>query len=152
RFADHAYDDPAQRNKLSKALLGVEWPDDWGKAGFLDSVSGNATGAAQGGTTTRLCQSLQQHHNQPIDGVVAFANPPLVPEVAPTPSMPVPSSPAVPGDALGPGRSLRFKGAAPADDDANTGRFWSYQVCTEVGLYQIKNPDRTMSVMSDLTM
>ena len=39
---------------------------------------------------------------------------------------------------------------APAQTDNFQGSEWFYQVCTEVGFYQIHNFDRTHSVMSDL--
>jgi hypothetical protein len=41
---------------------------------------------------------------------------------------------------------VRFPGAT--GDFA--GSEWFYQVCTEVGFYQIHNPDRTQTVLSDL--
>jgi hypothetical protein len=138
--ASAAYDDPNQRNALSLALYGTEWKDGWGKGNFLGSISGAARGAAQGGDTARLCQSLQQHLDRPIDGIAAYYNPPLVPDDTPAPANPAAAA-AAPDDAIGPGENT----------DDQLGRLWFYQVCTEMGFYEVKNPDRTLSIMSDLS-
>jgi pimeloyl-ACP methyl ester carboxylesterase len=154
--AGRAYDDPAQRKQLSLELFGAEWDPTWGgRDDFMGAVVGPTMSAAQYGGQARLCQSLVQHSDDPLAGMVAFVNPPIVPDDAP-PATPVPTTPpAQPRTEeetasamnFGPGFAPRFRRSAA---DA-TGEFsesqWDYQVCTEVGFYQVANPDRTLSVM-----
>ena len=143
-YASRAYDDAEQRKALSLALFGYEWDEEWGKRSFLEELSIAATGAAQTGQQRRLCQSLEQHLESPIDGFLAYHNPPLVPDDAEpdAPDAPITSRRAMPNDVLGPG-GIRRSHPSPGDGDeeGQQALLWFYQTCTELGLATVKNPD-----------
>lgn len=144
--AERAYDNVEERNRLSNALFGVDWNEEWGKGSFLGSISGAPRSAAQGGQTSRLCAALLQHEQNPIDGIIAYYRPPLVPDDEPTP----PPSVAEPATiSLGPGDFARpLPGEEEREDWRVLGRAWSYQTCTEVGFFEVRNPDPAQSVES----
>lgn len=146
-----AYDDPEQRNALSRALYGVDWDESWGgKDLFLSGISGDSSGAAQYGRHPRFCTALAQHAASPIDGIIAFMNPPLTSDPEDTTPAPPTDEPLSGGlNPVGPRgfpRHLAFV-AGPEVTGDFAGFQWGYQVCTEVGFYQVANPDRTASVM-----
>jgi pimeloyl-ACP methyl ester carboxylesterase len=140
--ASTAYDDAAQRDTLSLQLFGAPAPAT--KADFLNYFSYYAEGAAQYGNTRQLCAALQQD-SDPMMGFAEYLRPPLV-GADPT----VPNGPTTPSTHPGvPSRgAIISRLAAPALGDF-TGNEWFYQVCTEVGFYQVHNPDRSQSVMAD---
>jgi hypothetical protein len=148
--ADAAFDDPSQRDALSMRLFGAPAPA--AKADFLQGFSDYAMSAAQYGQTRNLCAALQQEAD-PMDGFAGFLNPPLV--VDPND----PSNNSDGGVAGGPGATggplppmaMIPRLRAPDTSDNFAGNEWFYQVCTEVGFYQIANPDRAHSILSDLT-
>jgi hypothetical protein len=152
-----AFDDPVKRDALSKALLGAPWDPSMGnKRDFQAMLSGFAQGDAQYGHQANLCEALVQHELSPIDGLVAYASPPIAPDPADADGGGADggasSGPAVPGvkappgviPALLPGHARRAPDGAPATFDDMQ---WYYQECTELGLFAEANSDRTESVM-----
>jgi hypothetical protein len=148
--ADTAYDDPMQKDALSMRLFGGPAPAQ--KADFLQQFSNYAMSAAQYGQTRNLCAALAQDPD-PLDGFAGYLNPPLVVDPndpgngdggVPPPNAPVANAAPVPP------RQMIPHLAAPTTLDNFAGNEWFYQVCTEVGFYQIANPDRTQSILSDL--
>jgi hypothetical protein len=148
-YASHAYDIPEQRKALSLALFGVEWKDEWGKDSFLSSIGGESMGAVQYGYFDRLCTALSQHALNPIDGIIAYKNPPLTSDPDDGPPPPPPERQIGGLDPLGARGFARRLALVAKPDDTGDSSYpsWFYQVCTEVGLYQVANPDRTASVM-----
>ncbi len=55
-----------------------------------------------------------------------------------------------PTDAIPSRGQIISKLVAPPALDNFAGSEWFYQVCTELGFYQVHNPDRSQSIMSDL--
>jgi pimeloyl-ACP methyl ester carboxylesterase len=144
--AGEAYDDPAQRDGLANALFGVAAPDS--KVQFLQWFSYTAEGAAQYGETRQLCAALEQERDHPVDGFAGYLNPPLVDDGDGTPDAGTPDAPPT-DHPVATGAAIPRLILPPARDNF-AGSQWFYQVCTEVGFYQIHNPDRTQSIMSDL--
>jgi pimeloyl-ACP methyl ester carboxylesterase len=150
--AGHAFDDPAALKELSLALLDFEWTQDLGKRDFLSSISGIAEGDAQYGQQSGLCQALAQHAMAPLDGLRAYAHPPLAADEAAHSDAgpgPVSSPSSSSSDSSPPGIPL-LRSGRPAPG-AGTGDFqgsqWWYQTCTELGLFTVSNPDRTESIL-----
>jgi pimeloyl-ACP methyl ester carboxylesterase len=155
-----AFDNPATRDKVSTDLFGG--PMDADKATFLQSISNVAMGAAQYGQQRALCSALSQHDDAPLDGLVGYLHPPLVSDDPPPPpqevdagdpdAAPPPAPRASLPFALAKGDPRSFMPAIrlPSATDSFAGSEWFYQVCTEVGFYQVKNPDRHQTVLSDL--
>jgi hypothetical protein len=149
--ATTAYADPTQRAALSTALFGGDWgPGDL--AGFLDAISSIPEWDAQYGSQKYFCQPLEANPTNPLEGVILAYNPPS-------------DDGGVDGGSGSDAgvRATRAGGTVtshstqhhamqrlvkPAVQDDFTGSEWFYQVCTEVGFYQIYNPDRAVSVMS----
>jgi pimeloyl-ACP methyl ester carboxylesterase len=140
--ASTAYDDPAQRDAFSMRIFGAPAPAS--KADFLNYFSWYAEGAAQYGKGRQLCAALMQDAD-PVEGFIEYLYPPLV-GADPMP----PSGPTNPGSSgPAPRGAIISKLVAPATITDFTGSEWFYQVCTEVGFYQIHNVDRTQSIMAD---
>ncbi|MEO8703037.1 MAG: S28 family serine protease [Kofleriaceae bacterium] len=137
------YDDPAQRDAFATAVFGGAAPAT--KVEFLNWFSYYAEGAAQYGKQRRLCAALLQEAD-PMDGFVGYLHPPLAGTDETTPPI-GPTDPASTGPA--PRGAIVSPLVVPGLDNFE-GSEWFYQVCTEVGFYQIHNFDRTQSVMSDL--
>ena len=163
--AGAAFDDPAQRDTLSTELFGVPAPAT--KADFMNWISSSAESAAQYGKQRRLCAALLQDQDDPLMGFNEYLHPPVVtvPDGDAGPGGGGPDGGVLGGDDAGPlegadagaapGQPAPARGAiipnlAPPTLGDFTGSEWFYQVCTEVGFYQIHNGDRTHSVMSDL--
>ncbi len=142
--ASTAYDDQTQRDALSTQLwggpLGVV-----SKADFLNYVSYSAEGAAQYGQQRRLCAALMQE-SDPMMGFIEYLNPPL----AGSPTLPSGPSTPIPTTQVPERGQIVSKLVHPQTLDNFAGSEWFYQVCTELGFYQIHNPDRSQSIMSDL--
>ncbi|MFT3693365.1 MAG: S28 family serine protease [Kofleriaceae bacterium] len=143
--AGTAYDDPTQKDQLSMALFGAPAPAT--KTDFLSYFSNYAEGAAQYGNERKLCAALEQE-SDPMTGFQEYLYPPIA-GVDPS----VPNGPtAEPGTHANPAPSrgkIISKLVAPDVLGDFTGNEWFYQVCTEVGFFQIKNSDRTQSIMAD---
>jgi pimeloyl-ACP methyl ester carboxylesterase len=141
--AGTAYDDPAQKDAFSMQVFGAAAPAT--KADFLQYFSDYAEGAAQYGQERQLCAALEQD-SDPVQGFIEYLHPPLV-GADPT----TPNGPATPSTHPGlPKRGQIISPLAAPDVLGDfTGNEWFYQVCTQVGFYQIKNTDRTQSVMAD---
>jgi pimeloyl-ACP methyl ester carboxylesterase len=137
------YDDPAQRDVFSTQVFGAAAPAS--KTDFLGYFSDYAEGAAQYGNERQLCAALEQD-SDPTMGFIEYLHPPLVTE-----DPGAPSGPATPVSKPGvPKRGQIISKLVPPDVLGDfTGNEWFYQVCTEVGFFQIKNTDRTQSVMGD---
>jgi pimeloyl-ACP methyl ester carboxylesterase len=129
------FDDPAKRDQLSMDLFGSPAPST--KAALLENMSVYAMQAAQYGHTRQLCAALLQDQDDPLLGVIEYLHPPI-------PGDPAPPNPAPPRGAI------MTALAPPASIDNFSGSEWFYQVCTQVGFYQVHNVDRTQSIMSDL--
>src|SRR5262249_32944726 len=120
--------------------------------------------AAQYGQQQRLCAALQQHADSPMDGFVGYLNPPLADDPpadedagadasADASAKAKPTSSGRPHLAPAPapdGQVRMARMQAPAVLDDFHGAEWFYQVCTEVGFYQVHNTDRTQTVLSSL--
>ena len=151
-----AFDDPVKRDAISNAIQGVPWdPSFGGKRDFQSMLSGMADGDVQYGHQANLCQALLQHELSPLDGLVAYASPPIAPDPADAdggadagassgPTLPGTKAPPGMIPALLPGRARRAPDGTPQTFD---GMQWYYQECTELGLFATANPDRTESVM-----
>lgn len=146
-YASTQYDDPTMRDTFSMMVFGAPAPAQ--KADFLNWFSYYAEGAAQYGQERLLCAALQQEQDNPINGFLGYLYPPVVSD--PTPVGP-PPGPTVPGGSTGPVPAGKIVSplVAPASLDNFSGSEWFYQVCTEVGFFQIHNGTRTQSIMSDL--
>jgi pimeloyl-ACP methyl ester carboxylesterase len=147
--ASAAYDNPAQLSAFSTQVFGFPLTaDEFSKTDFLGFFSDYAEGAAQYGYQRLLCAALAQE-TDPVQGFAEYLQPPL----GGTPSASPPSGPTVPNLPAGkvPERGqIISKLAHPPAIDNFAGAEWFYQVCTEVGFFQVYNPDRSQSVMSDL--
>jgi hypothetical protein len=150
--AGDAFEDPARREALSSSVFGSSAPSS--KADFLQWFSNVAEGRAQYGDTRELCAALEQEADNPMDGFIGYLNPPLVedPNDPTTGTAPAPATPDQAAGALSannpPVGIPPLK--SPAAIDSFSGYEWFYQVCTEMGFYQVYNVDRTLSVMADL--
>jgi hypothetical protein len=157
--ADAAFDDPAKRAFLDPYVFG----DD--RASFLNSISYYADVAAQYGQTHRLCAALAQERLDPLTGLIGYLQPPLVTAddggVSDGGTGPLPDA----GDLAVDAGALSAPPRGVPDGRAHTapmrlprrpgdfndeGAAWFYQVCTELGFYQVHNTDRSRSVSSDL--
>ena len=138
------YDDPTQRDAFSMSVFGSPAPAK--KADFVAYFSYYAEGAAQYGTERQMCAALEQDAD-PVQGFIEYLHPPLV---GADPG--VPNGPASPITHPGPPKrgEIISKLSAPDVLGNFAGNEWFYQVCTELGFYQIKNTDRTLSIMGDL--
>ena len=146
-YASAQYDNAATRDSFSLGLFGAPAPAV--KADFMNWFSYTADGAAQYGQSRKLCAALEQYPDMPITGFMGYLDPPLVMNVTPTaPQGPVPP-PGV-SDHPVPRGSIISKLVAPSTSDDFLGSEWFYQVCTELGFYQIHNTAGSESVSSDL--
>jgi hypothetical protein len=137
-----AFDDPTQRDALAMATFQLPASSIGAtKADYVSYFSYYAQTAAQYGKTRNLCAALLQE-TDPMLGFQEYLHPPLVGNTPPGPD--TPSSTPAPRGAI-----VSHLVAPPSLGDF-TGSEWFYQVCTEVGFYQIRNPDRMVSVESDL--
>jgi pimeloyl-ACP methyl ester carboxylesterase len=145
-YASAQYDNATTRDSFSMMVFGSPAPA--AKADFMNWFSFYAEGAAQYGKQRKLCAALEQEQANPIDGFMGYLYPPLANDPPPG----SPAGPTVPGGPSGPvpRGEIVSSLAAPAQLTSFSGSEWFYQVCTEVGFYQIHNFDRTHSVMSDL--
>ncbi len=149
--ATTAFADPAQRNALSEQLFGYDFADGQ-LADFLDAISAIPEGDAQYGSQDDFCQAMQANASNPIQGVIQAYTPAPDPDAG--------------AGAIGDAGAAARKAIAvtshstqhhafqrpvhPAVLDDFTGYEWFYQTCTEVGFYPIYNPDRAVSVESNL--
>ncbi len=142
--ASAAYDDQTQRDALSTQLWGGSLGQ-IAKADWMNYFSYYAEGAAQYGQERQLCAALMQE-TDPMQGFIEYLHPPLVTDSS------VPSGPASPNPPSTPmPRGKIFsKLVAPQTLDNFAGSEWFYQVCSELGFYQVHNADRSVSIMSDL--
>ena len=145
--AGAAYDDPTQRDAFSTMIFGAPAPA--AKVDFLDWFSYYAETAAQYGQQRRLCAALEQE-TDPSVGFAEYLNLPLVGDD----SMPAagPPAPSTPSDQPAPpvGRIIPNLLVPPTTLDNFAGNEWFYQVCSEVGFFQVHSTDRTHSIMSTL--
>ena len=146
--ASTAYDDPTQRDAFSQEVF--HYPASQlasSKADFLNLVSYYAETSAQYGMTRQLCAALEQEQDDPVLGFSEYLYPPVV-----TDGSPQPATPPAPGQAGPPVRqgAIIPRLTHPQALDNFQGAEWFYQVCTELGFYQVHNNNRTQSVMSDL--
>ncbi len=150
--AEAAFADPNQCATVATELFGWSGACQYYAAtDFSDQIGYIVDGAGQYGYESGLCTALQQEKLQPLQGFLDYLNPPLAdggddsnqPSSQPTAA---PSVAAKPSRAF-PALSLLKKPDGEQQDFA--GNEWSYQVCTEVGFFQIANSDRNVSVMPD---
>ncbi len=150
--AGDAYDDPAQRDDLAQTLWGIDAPPQ--KVTFLQWLTGEATYAAQYGMTRGLCAALDQESAHPLDGMIQYINPPLAVDPNDTPDAGVAATAdagvATTATATTPSARSRIPDLVPPTKNDFSKSQWFYQVCTEVGFFQVHNPDRTNSIMSEL--
>jgi pimeloyl-ACP methyl ester carboxylesterase len=142
--AGEMYDDPVRRPGLILAVYKYPYPQ-VERLKVVYGLSGHASNAVQRGTTRALCAALQQHAERPIDGLLAYLNPPLVPD-EPDAGTPPAGDASAPTDTeegtLGP----PDVDPPPAPGTFYRGQPWLYQTCTEVGFFAVGNPDRSLSL------
>jgi hypothetical protein len=147
--AEAAYD-AGHGEALLQQLLGGDYVPSTSKADYMASVADSAAGAVQYGGQNAFCSALAQYSTDPLSGLIAYSNPPLDPALGdglpPDPKGATGGDPDVMLATFGHPVRRRPDGSGnPAIDDP-----WLYQVCTEVGFYQIHNPQTDESVMSPL--
>ena len=138
------YADPAKLSALTIALYGEDftWPS---LDSLLDSVSGISDGAAQYGDQANYCAAAAAHPGDPLTGIAAYSNPPMDTDAGAA-GLRFSVDGRVTSTTLKPKHLAMPRAIRPAVADDFTGAEWYYQVCTEVGFYQIYNPDRSLSV------
>ena len=96
----------------------------------LRRIGGVPRSEAQRDNIRQYCSALAQEPD-PVDGFGFYLMPPLVPDETPAPP-PAATQP-------------------PTHEGVGTNYFtmWNYQTCTEVGFYEISNPNRELSVMPE---
>jgi hypothetical protein len=152
---DKAWNDQANNQAVADDFFGGTFPAS--EADMMNEISNYAEEGAQYGQQQALCAALLQDANDVLEGFKEYLNPPLPgapTTVTGTPGqLPAPHFSLPPGTLLPPGSTAL---AAPAAATSTTtladfhGNEWFYQVCTEVGFYQVKNTASNESVLSPL--
>jgi hypothetical protein len=139
------YPDPAKLSALTIALYGEDftWPS---LDSLLDAVSSVSDGAAQYGDQANYCASLAANPSDPLQGIALYNNPPADTDAGASGSIRFSVTGRATSTTLKPKHLAMPRAIRPETANDFTGAEWYYQVCTEVGFYQIYNPDRTMSV------
>ncbi len=170
--------DPTKKRELLEKYYGMEVSpeqvDRFDAFRIVRYIAHLGQGAAQYGRTHALCSALSQHEADPLEGVFAYIHPPFASEAALSASnggatvgadagsentgsgggalaMTPGGSPVIPGfpALLPPGVAPASSFLAPAAGAAEALHSWRYQVCSEVGFYQVANIDRTQSIIPE---
>lgn len=130
--------------------VGAAWVTGW--------IGSSGASGAQYGSGKTLCDSLAQHESDPLEGFLDFYDRPLFADAFDDAGAPDGGAAAEP---VGGPEGLEAPAIPsfdlyPTPDDARAEEdfyvpinAWKYQVCREVGFYQVHNPDRTQSIFTD---
>jgi pimeloyl-ACP methyl ester carboxylesterase len=140
--ASDAFDDPARRDDVFGRLnIHFTLPDGANDASkkawkrvILQRISSVPRNLAQEDNVRPYCAALAQEAD-PVDGFGLYTQPPLVPNDNPPPPAP-PTTGTPPGASEGVG--------------TNPYTMWNWQTCTEMGFFEVANPNRELSVRSEL--
>ena len=148
--AEAAYD-AGQGDATLHAILGDGYIPAFSKADFMSDVAGAAQGAVQYGSQLAFCAALGQYPLNPLQGLIEYAQPPLdsVLTAGVTPAA-TPSSMSDDPEVMLATFGHRLTARPDGDENPVLADPWLYQVCTEVGFFQVHNPQTTNSIMSPL--
>jgi hypothetical protein len=154
--------DAGKGDATLRQLLGKDYVPAISKADYMSDVANIAMGAVQYGQTGVFCAALQQQSANPFQGLLEFVAPPIEGGL---------DSVTGTGSGTGTGTSVSVAAADAPDPSQTLAQFgpriglgpdqadgtmspesfaWLYQVCTEVGFYQVHNPQTSDSIMSPL--